>query len=199
MLELKKPDVVPPTAAVMNDYKVTEEGIELQWVPSSSEDLAKTVLYRMDGRSNVWKEVASYKVNQKKSSYTDTTGLRAGDTYTYSLLCFDEDGLQSKRSLPIKVRYADFKSRQPVNTISAKPDEKTIFVNWNYPVKGEYRFVLYRAVNGSSFDSYKSLEGHVTTFTDKDVKKGAKYEYSVGVIYKDGKKAPFGGIAKTVF
>jgi fibronectin type 3 domain-containing protein len=198
-LELKKPDVVPPTAAVMSDYKVTETGIELRWVPSTSEDLAKTVLYRMEGSSKEWKEIATYKANQELAIYTDTTGLRAGNMYTYSLVCFDEDGLTSKRSVPIKIRYADFKSRVPVNTISAKPDDKSIFVNWNYPVKGEYRFVLYRAVNGSAFDSYRSLEGSVTTFSDKDVKKGAKYEYSVGVIYKDGKKAPFGGIAKTVF
>lgn len=199
VLELKRPDVVPPSAAVMNDYKVTETGIELHWVPSSSEDLAKTVLYRMDGTSKVWKEIASYNVNKNLTSYTDTTGLRAGNLYSYSLVCFDEDGLRSKRSVPIRIKYADFKSRVPVNVISAKPEEKSIFVNWNYPVKGDYRFVLYRAVNGSAFDSYKSLSGNITTFTDKEVKKGGKYEYSVGVIYKDGKKAPFGSIAKTTF
>ena len=199
VLELKKPDVVPPSAAVMDDYKVTATGIELHWVPSSSEDLQKTVLYRKEEKSTVWKEIASYRFDQKVSSFTDTTGLRAGSIYTYSLLCFDEDGLQSKRSVPIKIRYTDFKSRQAVNTISAKADDKTIFVNWNYPVKGEFRFVLYRAVNGSAFDSYKSLSGNINTFSDKEVKKGYKYEYSVGVIYKDGKKAPFGTVAKTSF
>ncbi len=198
-LELKRPDVVPPSGAVMNDYKVTETGIELHWVPSTSEDLAKTVLYRMDETSKVWKEIASYGIDNKITSYTDTTGLRAGKMYSYSLVCFDEDGLKSKRSVPIRIKYADFKSRVAVNVISAKPDDKSIFVNWNYPVKGDYRFVLYRAVNGSAFDSYKSLSGNITTFTDKEVKKGSRYEYSVGVIYKDGKKAPFGQIAKTVF
>jgi fibronectin type 3 domain-containing protein len=196
---LKRPDVVPPSAAVMDDYKVTATGVELHWVPSSSEDLSKTVLYRKDEKSTVWKEIASYRVDQKSNSFTDTTGLLAGKIYSYSLVAFDEDGLQSKRSVPIKIRYTDFKSRQAVKTISAKANDKVIFVNWNYPVKGEFRFILYRAVNGSAFDSYKSLSGNINAFSDKDVRKGSKYEYSVGVVYKDGKKAPFGSIATTSF
>jgi hypothetical protein len=201
ILELKRPDVVPPSQAVMTDYKVSEKGIELRWIPSSSEDVKNTILYRMDETSKVWKAVATYPAKAKANTYTDTTNLKAGVVYSYSLVVFDEDGLQSKRSVPIKMKYADFAARQAVNTISAQPnsDKNTIFVNWNYPVKGEYRFILYRAVNGSAFESYKSISGNITTFNDKEVKKGSQYEYSVGVIYKDGKKAPFGKVAKTVY
>ncbi|MEJ0029140.1 MAG: hypothetical protein WDO15_01645 [Bacteroidota bacterium] len=56
----------------MDDYKVTPTGVELHWVPSSSEDLQKTVLYRKDEKSTVWKEIASYRVDQKAASFTDT-------------------------------------------------------------------------------------------------------------------------------
>ncbi|MEJ0029141.1 MAG: hypothetical protein WDO15_01650 [Bacteroidota bacterium] len=62
-------------------------------------------------------------------------------------------------------------------------------MNWNYPVKGEFRFILYRAVNGSAFDSYKSLSGNISTFSDKNVKKGSKYEYSVGVVLQRRKES----------
>jgi hypothetical protein len=92
------------------------------------------------------------------------------------------------------------KSKQPVTNLFAKSDaaNKDILVSWNYPVIDDYRFIIYR-VNGAGFMSYKSIRGNVTSFKDSDVKKGASYEYSVGVIYKDGRKAPFGKIVKTSF
>ncbi|MFZ6009908.1 MAG: hypothetical protein ACOYXT_06115 [Bacteroidota bacterium] len=199
ILELRRPDVVPPSAAVMDSYKVTEQGVELVWVASSSEDLAKTILYRLDDKKKDWTPIATFPANGSKMSFTDTTNLEAGKIYSYSLISIDEDGLQSKRSIPIKLKYADFSKRQAVNNLFVQPNvkDKNIFVNWTYPVKGEYRFIVYRAVNGSGFTSYNTLSGNITSFKDVDVRKGSTYEYSVGVVYKDGKKAPFGKIVKT--
>jgi fibronectin type 3 domain-containing protein len=199
ILELKRPDVVPPSQAVMDGYKVALKGIELEWVPSSSEDLAKTVLYRWEDDSRKWKEIAAFDAKDKRNHYLDTVGMKSGKLYSYSLVSFDEDGLASKRSVPVKIKFMDFSKREAVNNLQALPntDSKDITVSWNYPVKGEYRFIIYRAVNGSGFTSYKTFGGTVNSFRDTEVKKGSAYEYSVGVIYKDGVKAPFGKIVKT--
>lgn len=198
ILELKRPDVVPPSQAVVEYYRLTETGIELKWVPSSSEDVAETILYRWSENEKNWKELASFKTADRQNAYLDTAGLVPGKIYTYSLVAVDEDGLRSKHSIPTKVKFADIRSKQPVKNLFAKfTDGKSIHVNWNYPVNGDYRFIVYRAVDGSGFMSYKSFDGKVTSFTDNDVKKGRSYEYSIGVIYKDGKKAPFGSIVKT--
>ena len=200
LLELERPDVVPPSAAVMDHYKITERGIELRWVSSSSEDLARTVLYRMD-EGKPWREIGMFAAPENQNSYMDTTALVAGRLYGYSLVSFDEAGLPSKRSVPIRIKWTDLKARLPVDNIFAKadPGKKNILVEWNYPVKGEYRFIVYRAVNGSAFNSYKSIQGNLSSFADPDVKPGSTYEYSVGVIFKDGKKAPFGKVIKTSF
>lgn len=199
-LELERPDVVPPSAAVMDYYKITERGIELRWVPSSSEDLARTVLYRLDERKQ-WREIGTFAASDKQNSFVDTTALVAGKLYGYSLVSFDEAGLQSKRSVPIRIKWTDLKARLPVDNIFAKadPGKKNILLEWNYPVKGEYRFIVYRAVNGSGFNSYKSIQGNLSSFADPDVKPGSTYEYSVGVVFKDGRKAPFGKVIKTTF
>ncbi len=201
ILELKRPDIVPPSSPVLDHYKITERAIELRWVPSSSEDLTETILYRMDGNSNRWRVIASFPANDVRNSFSDTTDLVPGKIVTYSMVSIDEAGLQSKRSVPIRVRYVDLKSRLPVDNIFANVDsgKKIILVNWNYPYKGEYRFVLYRAVNGSAFNSYKTFQGSLSSFADPDVRPGSTYEYSLGVIFKDGRKAPFGKIAKTTF
>ncbi len=198
ILELERPDVVPPSAAVMDHYKITEKGIELHWIPSSSEDLSHTVLYRLEEKKQ-WREVATFRVSDNRNTFTDTTALIPGQVYRYSLISFDEAGLQSRRSVPISIRWIDLKSKLPVENIFAKadPSQKKIVVEWNYPVKGEYRFIVYRAVNGSSFNSYRSIQGNLTSFSDSDVKSGNTYEYSVGVVFKDGRKAPFGKVIKT--
>lgn len=201
ILELKRPDVVPPSQAVMDRYRVALKGIELEWVPSSSEDLARTALYRWDDASKAWKEIASFNVKDHATQYLDTVGLKSGTIYSYSLVSFDEDGLSSKRSVPVRIKYMDFAKREAVNNLQALPnsDSKNIMVSWNYPVKGEYRFIVYRAVNGSGFTSYKTFNGTISSFRDTEVRKGSAYEYAVGVIYKDGVKAPFGKIVKTQF
>jgi hypothetical protein len=143
--------------------------------------------------------VATFRVSDNRNTFTDTTALIPGQVYRYSLISFDEAGLQSRRSVPISIRWIDLKSKLPVENIFAKadPSQKKIVVEWNYPVKGEYRFIVYRAVNGSSFNSYRSIQGNLTSFSDSDVKSGNTYEYSVGVVFKDGRKAPFGKVIKT--
>ncbi|HYG39734.1 MAG TPA: hypothetical protein VD908_13995 [Cytophagales bacterium] len=196
MLELKKPDIVPPSPAIFDKYKVTNEGINVSWMPSSSEDLARTILYRKEEKGD-WAELVSFGVKDKKTSYMDTK-VESGKFYSYSLIAEDEDKLRSKRSLPIKLKYLDLKAKPLVNQVVAKPDmEKGLIkINWEYPVKGEYRFVIYRAVNGSNFVSYKSIDSGNLIFDDKDVRKGNTYEYTINVIFKDGRKSGFGGIAK---
>jgi len=99
------------------------------------------------------------------------------------------------------VKYNDLRQGKPVTALFASPKkpEETILVNWNYAVKGQYRFILYRAVNGSPFTSYKTLDGKTTIFNDTNVRENSRYEYSVGVVFSDGRKAPFGKVVEAVF
>ena len=199
ILELRRPDIIPPTAAVFDKYKLSEHGIELHWVASSSDDLAQSLLQRKE-KEGQWKTISTYPGTNKISTFMDTTGLVHGQLYSYSVVSIDEDKL-TKRSIPVVVKYNDLRQGKPVTALFASPKkpEETILVNWNYAVRGQYRFILYRAVNGSPFTSYKTLEGTTTTFNDTNVREGSRYEYSVGVVFSDGRKAPFGKVVEAVY
>ena len=199
ILELKRPDIVPPSPAIFQGYKVTNEGILLQWVPSQSEDLSRTILYRLQEDRN-WVEIASIRADEKINFYQDTK-VESGKMYTYSLMAEDDAGLKSKRSLPIKLKYNDLSALPKVEKLDTKIDAEkgNIELKWDYPVQAPYRYVLYRAVNGSNFSSYKSLEAGTSSFTDGNVKKGTIYEYTINVVYPNGRKSGFGAIAKAQF
>lgn len=199
ILELRRPDVIPPTAAVIDRYKVSELGIDLSWVASTSDDLDRSILQRKEGDGG-WRTLVTYPGTERISTFTDTTALVHGKVYSYSVVSADEDNL-TRRSIPIRVKYNDLRQGRAVTALFASPKktDETILVNWSYPVKGEYRFILYRAVNGSAFTSYKSLDGKTTTFNDTNVREGSRYEYSVGVIFHDGRKAPFGKVVAAAY
>jgi hypothetical protein len=83
--------------------------------------------------------------------------------------------------------------------VSITSNKNGILVNWNYPVEGNYRFVVYRAVNGGNFLTVETTEQRNTSFTDKNVKTGFSYEYQVRAFFKDGKKSALGKVAQIIY
>jgi fibronectin type 3 domain-containing protein len=199
LLELKKPDKVPPTSPVFSSYKVTNEDIRIDWIPSQSEDVKEQKLFRKIDNGN-WVEYQKFAIASKTGTFTDKD-VKTGSDYSYQLVSIDESGNKSKPSVEMTLKFTGNAVAQSVSNIFAvaTADKKGILVSWNYPVQGNYRFVIYRAVNGSSFQTVETTEQKITSFTDKHIKKGNIYEYQVRVFYTDGKKSALGKIVKMSF
>jgi fibronectin type 3 domain-containing protein len=196
ILELKRPDVVPPTSPVISGYKVTDTGIQLEWIPSMSNDVDHHILSRRvdDGQ---WTDYRSFPVSSGEHSFTDTSVV-AGSDYSYRLQAVDESGLSSNLSMEFTLKFTGNPVMVAVSNVFASitQDQRSILVNWNYPVEGNYRYVVYRAVNGGNFQTVASVEPPVNSYTDKRIRKGSVYEYQVRAFYHDGKKSALGGVAK---
>jgi fibronectin type 3 domain-containing protein len=196
LLELKRPDRVPPTSPVISDYKVSNDGIYLEWIPSASEDVIEHRLYRKIDKGN-WAEYKKFQKVPKVSSFTDKD-VKPGSEYSYRLVSIDDGGNKSIPSVEMTLKFTGNPITQAVNNIfaTATADKKGILVSWNYPVQGNYRFTVYRAINGGNFQTVETTEQKVTSFTDKNVQKGVIYEYQVRVFFKDGRKSALGKIIK---
>lgn len=194
VLELKKPDIIPPTTPVFNNYEVSEDGIRMDWFPSSSEDVVRHELFRKSDTGD-WQMLASVDSSDQVSEYLDEQ-VEADNIYTYSLMAVDDDSNRSQRSSPLRLKMISFSKKPVVDSLTVTPakDSTQITLDWDYTYDGDYRFVLYRAVNGSKFVSYESLGMDETQFNDSNVKSGNKYEYAIRVIYADGRKSGFGSI-----
>lgn len=194
VIELKKPDIIPPTKPIFSDYKVSKSGIDMEIIPSSSEDALLHEIFRKS-TGDEWELIASTDSLGTRIRYLDDQ-VEPDSIYLYTIQAVDDDSNRSEKASPLRLRMIDFSEAPAVDSLLTSFDEENevIILNWEYPYEGDYRFVLYRAMNGSKFISYKSLDQNVNSFTDYNIETNSTYEYTIRVIYSDGKKSAFGEI-----
>ncbi len=195
ILVIKRPDIVPPSSPVISSYKITDHGIILQWIPSMSNDVKRHLLSRKTDQGE-WKVYKSFESNSNIHSYTDTS-LIAGSDYSYRLQAEDESGNLSGASMEFTLKFTGNPLMLAINNIFASlgTDRQSIFVSWNYPVEDDYRYVVYRAIDGGNFQTIASVQRPNNSYTDKKIRKGSEYEYQVRAFYKNGKKSGLGKVA----
>jgi fibronectin type 3 domain-containing protein len=183
ILELKRPDIIPPVAPVINDFKSGDKSMEIRWVISSSEDVVNQILYRRT-KDQEWKVIAQ--LAQKINVYRDTL-VERNNWYEYSLEAVDDAGLHSDKSFPLNVKVYDSGNRPTVQNFNVvkSPDGKSLLLSWKYTEKGDYWFVIYRSVNGNEMMTYQNTRGDLRSFTDSSLTKGTM-QYSIKVVYKNG-------------
>ncbi|MDV3307968.1 MAG: hypothetical protein LOY03_04030 [Cyclobacteriaceae bacterium] len=196
VLELERPDYVPPVKPIIHGYSVLQDTIEINYVPSHSNDVAKHLLFRKEGTAE-WQLVA----------LVDTTGIYRdvsidpAKTYAYALEAIDHSGLVSGKTQPIVVT-SSLPTRPPVQNFNGVFDKtsKGFALSWDYNEPGEYKFVIYRGLEGSALHSYASVKGTARTFVDnKFYRNGQGYVYALKVLFSDGTESAFSQQVNVVF
>ena len=197
LLELKKPDKIKPTSPVFSGYKVKDDGIRIDWINSLSEDVVEHKLFRKVD-SGKWEEYRKFPGAQINS--LEDKDLKPGSVYCYQLISIDDSGNKSKPSVEMTLKFTGNIIAMGVNNIFATPtpDKKGILVSWNYLVQGNFRYVIYRAINGGDFLTVSTTSQENSSFTDKNVRPGSTYEYQIQTFFKDGKKSAMGKIVKII-
>lgn len=187
ILELKKPDKIPPVPAVFTNFQVSDTTVVLNWSPSSSADVVGQTLFRKE-EGKPWIEIA--KLGKEIGIYTDTK-VNKLTWYEYSLIAADDDGNLSDRSFPLKARVYDSGVRKKIDYFTAKidTDKKSVGLTWKYSTKGDYYFLIYRSYNGNGLQMYQQVPGDRSSHADTNVAKGT-YEYAIKAVYKDGGQSP---------
>ncbi|MDF7818744.1 hypothetical protein P1X15_14105 [Runella sp. MFBS21] len=185
ILELKKPDRIPPVSPVFDGFSVSDSTATLHWVPSSSEDVKMQIVYRKeDGKDPEWRELT--RLDAKKNSYIDKTVLPK-HRYSYTLVAMDDSQLLSEKSFPIQVKPYDSGIRRGVQNlkVTKTTDGKQILLTWNVNSVTANRVLIYREINQSGLVLIEGLPSTTSQFVDKSTQTG-KYRYAIKVLYKDG-------------
>jgi uncharacterized protein len=184
ILELKKPDFMPPVAPVFLDYSVTDTSIVLSWASSSSHDASGTLLYRRS-EGEEWELIGQWPV--LITEFTDTE-VRGNQIYEYALVATDDDGNHSEKSFPLTLKVYDSGRRAPLTTLQAvwKEKENAVELSWNYETSEQIRFLIFRAAPGEPLRFYKAVPGTQLTWTDKGVAQGQDYRYAVKALHDGG-------------
>jgi len=184
-LELIRPDKIAPSAPIFSSLRLKGDTVNLNWVNSSSNDVAKYVLYRNDKSSDSLKFLKEWPSKEVKDSYSDTR-LSQGKKYRYILRCIDSAGNYSQAvSRDIIVETG---ARAAIKDIKATTDrlKNTITLKWNYKLEGIEKIIIYKSKEGSPYVIYKTLQGLASEFTDTEINVNNKYSYKIKAFFKNG-------------
>jgi uncharacterized protein len=190
VLEVKKPDLMPPSQPVFKDFLIVDTAVTLVWINSYDEDLMYTKLMRkeLSESTNEWELIKQFdKVATTK--YTDKTGV-GGSSYAYTLISIDSANLNSTPAIPITVSVPNAFDKAAIKNfeVLVDRDKRTITLNWNIKTKQLISQIeIYKAADKEKLNLYKVIDGDSLTFVDEDLKVNTKYQYGVRVIFEDGK------------
>lgn len=195
VLEVVKPDIIPPTAPVLSAYDVTENGIRIQWVNSSDEDVTVHKLYRrlIADTVKTWSLIHEF----EKSVTTEWTDkdCEGGRTYSYTLVAVDSAKLESQPAKPLTVRTAERRVKNVVKNMEVEVDRKgrTVTISWEQveTVKNVRRFELYRGQAKQPMSLYKQMTAATNSFVDTDLHVNTKYQYAIRAVYVNGQYSDF--------
>lgn len=178
---LLKPDTIPPVAGVFRKYKVSKEGVYLEWNNSKSSDLKKQYILR----SSDEKVDTVLSFQEPIDSLRDQSG-KVGKKYTYTLIAEDKSGNVSY-SKPLNITYEIGYRLAPVlNDPHVDREKKIISLKWE-PIEEEvYAIQIYKAKANGKFRLYKTIRENVTNFEDASLSINNEYHYKIKVMYKSG-------------
>ncbi len=187
-LEVVRPDIVPPSSPVIKKIKSTTSGISLQWIASSSPDVAKHVIYRKAKGETEGKIIREVPVRDTLRVFNDTTA--ADQTlYYYCMTAVDSAGLRSTPTMEVAGQKIPSAETVGVSSLKYKTDRKkfTVTLSWGSPSGKVSRYILYRKYGDTGVLAiYTTIAGDRIEFTDTRVKAGIKYTYCIIPEYENG-------------
>jgi len=197
-IEVKRPDTIPPIAPIINDLKLSQNGIKISWIQSNSDDVRQYVLYHNNEKTKTDVKVKEWLAKDSLTSFIDTT-IELGEGYRFKIVVIDEDDNMSISNYP----YMKFETgyRKKVSNLMAEVNrtDKYIALSWTYANIEVDRFVIYRSKDTEPLSIIKTLKGTEHSYLDKTPNMGNIYEYRIKAILKDGAESIISGAVKVEY
>lgn len=186
-MRLQKPDLVPPTSPLFDGYDISEEGVALRWIRSSSLDVVKHLLYRRpENRPDDWQLLLADTDTLGDYGHFLDTMIAPRAHYVYRLVAMDDAANFSEKEETLVLHIPDFRTLPPVYEFTLAPEAgppPAIGLQWKFQaprwLKHPPVFAIFRAVDDSGFYFYQMTEEGSTSFTDRQVDPGTTYHYLV--------------------
>ncbi|MCB0475675.1 MAG: hypothetical protein KDC69_08360, partial [Flavobacteriaceae bacterium] len=187
VLVLKRPDKIPPTSPVFDSYEQRQDGIALKWIKSSSDDVAKEILYRkiMGNGSDLWEKI--YEAETDTTAYYLDTKIEPGGNYYYTLVAVDQSGLESPPSPPLAIDVVGTMLRPAVKGLYAQVDRdnKLIRLYWRYKEPDVLEFLIYKKKKGGKFTLFRTTGTDDRQLEDYELDINTVYDYGIKAVFKD--------------
>ncbi len=195
--KLIRPDKIAPIAITFSLVSPNDSAIVLRWNNSNSNDVKKYKLWRKENNA-AWKLMREWAFSEKRNSISDTV-LLAGNTYQYKIEVVDESGNISFTESHAVLYKPTFVAA--IKTFKAKVDlaKRIIELNWSYDNSNVYNYTIYKAKAGEALRIYKTVNGSLNSFTDKELYPGNKYTYAIRASLQSGSETKLSGVITVEF
>ena len=181
--KLKRPDKIAPVSPLVKAIYHTDSTIVLQWINSTSDDIAMKKLVRKS---------SSEKLALKSFSGADTTttfidlSAEPGIIYSYELTIVDSSNNTTVLTFPA-LNFSP-RVRPSLQHFTAVPnlEKRTITLKWDLPSSPVDRFIIYKGKEEESVRSFKTLSGTTSVYIDNQLYTGSYYTYRIRALLKDG-------------
>lgn len=197
---LKRPDTIAPSAPVITQAFRSDslKAIILEWRNSSSEDVVKYKLRRINVKDSVKADIAEWDTTDHRQRYMDTK-VEPGNTYYYELIVAD-DSDNSAKELSGDIWF-ETGMRPSIDDWKGELDKekKAIRLQWEYKLAGVKQYRIYRAKNDSPFLLYTTLNGSISKWEDEEVILGNIYKYKITAVLKGDVKSEMSKVVELRF
>ncbi len=183
ILELTRPDTVPPAPAVIRRIDVDNGKVTMQLEGSPSNDISLYELYRIAEIDSSQKKVMTWK-GKLPVTFDDMPDKQA-IRYRYKLNTIDFAGNASEYARNIYVPGSTQKSI--ILKAEQNKNGKSILLSWNLPQNFKMaKTIIYRSKDKEPISIYKTIEGEDQKFLDSDIEMNMAYDYRIKVFGSRG-------------
>jgi fibronectin type 3 domain-containing protein len=182
ILELKRPDIIPPVSPAIKSIDEQKDALLITWISSTSEDVIRHHIYRKEKNDTLFQLLAS--IDRKPGNlpvYADKS-IEPGITYIYQITAEDDSGLSSPPSSPVQKKAPGDK----LENIVLKSQERagSVTLSWSITSKKKVRQVIIYKASG---DAPLQIAGHSTKdhYIDTDVAPEQTFRYRIKALYDD--------------
>lgn len=183
-LKLNKPDLIAPIAAPIINFTTDKNGIQLNWINSTSEDVIVTEIQSSIDNTNYF-TIFKFSPKEEFTSFLDTSILFDKGNYYKTKVTDDAGNFTMSEEIYIKSQFEKKYSKIAV-TYKVDREKKSIQLNWEKPEEKIYCYSIYKAKKGEPMRWYKTL--NETSFLDTDLYISNIYSYSIKATLDSGKE-----------
>ncbi len=184
-----KKGVSPPEGIKAEAVKVRE--VHLKWIAAKQDqDIQKYVIFRADSEAGQFIEIAN--VSNETETYIDGENLKDGKTYYYKIAGKSIYGSLGELSKTLSVTTKP-RPKPPADVNAESGLARRTLLKWEKNKEKDItEYWIYRVTEGRHESlPLAKIKGNNNTFTEADLKDGAKYFYAVKAVDADGLESDF--------
>lgn len=187
-LVLERPSRVPPTSPVFTAYELLGDTVLLKWTPSSSDKIAKQIIYRkqLGLQDGLWQPI----LETEETSLTAFKDLEIepNTRYGYTITAINTVGLESRPSPLVTIATPQTLLKPKIKGFYAEVDRENrhIALSWRYNEPNVLEIQLYKKENESNYRLYKTFKPSTGQFVDTKLIPNSNYGYGIKAVFTDG-------------